>query len=1001
MGTAHNGAFKSTDGGATWRAIAGALNDVQGFFMPPDVPALVIDPSNPSTLYAGTGESFGVAGRGIFKSIDAGANWLQINNGLPSRTRVLSLLIDGSSPSTVYAGTSGQGVFKSTDGGTSWLAINTGLTNFTVQALVMDPSNPSTLYAATNGQGVFRSSDSGATWSALNNGLTNLTVLSLAIDPTSPSNLYAGGGGGVFKLVAGATDPPFTSDRDGDGLPLTAQVVEPPFSPEFRKYEGVAHKLTAFPAFTRSYRAIVRPLSQEKWLQLNDPSLGGLNMVTATTRMARYSSGQLIVFSGCKPHFCPNAEVAVAFNPVTGNTWALVRLEDNTSQWLGPENAEIRKILLSLLSEPPDTEPPTEVAQLKQDIERRKLLIPTPPDYLYSADTITGAISTVWIDVTGGVLGTRELRNKYDEFYFAALGYRSMAARAISRAGPALERGDAQGASHYIAEFDRYQKLFTLSNNGAIAAYEGNSTAASTFADGIYKGSKAAVKFGSKFVLGPTGSRLIDQGYEALDFLVDIPELGVKQAAKQAIINALIDEVFEKVPIEKLEGKTISQFLEKSTSKMIGSSGLYDLLDDVFQSPQFEKAFMKVLAEGGKMLANEQAKALVSEMLRDMTIGGKWAPGSAPMKPSVANHAKIPEGVWEGIVQQAGYGSYPVVMEVRAAQANTTAGNTNYPSLGCGGPITFAQIKDGTFVYRENIDRGRGKCIDGGFISLTPNSDGSMDWKYAAPNNPTHVLATAKLLSATRSGIATSAVRCVSLSDTLLHKRICELFNQLRSPTYFEVRTTDVSDELLFNYIAAHERTIEELLWYVNLGLKVQEHINGSATTVEEAKTFLDKVKKAGKTFKEVVEPFARLLVVSTTAAAQVLNMVAVSDILLTGLETYYALANAITKFASFEVLRQYLEVRCGGTANACAPEDSTRQLASDLLRIEAREYVDLIICAKAVLTCPNGTASDASVDALANLYEAYFFGYRLVHYPDSQGIRQEIGRVIAKTANP
>lgn len=392
VGTAHNGAFKSTDGGATWRAIAGALNDVQGFFMPPDVPALVIDPSNPSTLYAGTGESFGVGGRGIFKSIDAGANWLQINNGLPSRTRVLSLLIDGSSPSTLYAGTSGHGVFKSTDGGTSWRAINIGLTNFTVQALVMDPSNPSTLYAATNGQGVFRSSDSGANWSALNNGLTNLTALSLAIDPTSPSNLYAGGGGGVFKLVAGATDPPFTSDRDGDGLPLTAQVVEPPFSPEFRKYEGVAHKLTAFPAFTRSYRAIVRPLSQEKWLQLNDPSLGGLNMVTATTRMARYSSGQLIVFSGCKPHFCPNAEVAVAFNPVTGNTWALVRLEDNTSRWLGPENAEIRKILLSLLSEPPDTEPPSASPLLPLPVSARTQSDNRPPDWL--ADT--GCVPTTY-----------------------------------------------------------------------------------------------------------------------------------------------------------------------------------------------------------------------------------------------------------------------------------------------------------------------------------------------------------------------------------------------------------------------------------------------------------------------------------------------------------------------------------------------------------------------------------------------------------------------------
>ena len=216
VGTDNDGAFKSTDGGDTWRAIRGALNDVQGFYMPPDVPALVIDPSNPSTLYAGIGESFAADGRGIFKSIDAGGNWLQINNGLPSRTRVLSLLIDGSSPSILYAGTSGQGVFKSTDGGTSWQAINAGLTNFTVQALVMDPSRPSTLYAATFGQGVFRSSDSGANWSALNNGLINLNVLSLAIDPTSPSNLYAVTlGGGVFKITV----------SDVVGVPVPARLT--------------------------------------------------------------------------------------------------------------------------------------------------------------------------------------------------------------------------------------------------------------------------------------------------------------------------------------------------------------------------------------------------------------------------------------------------------------------------------------------------------------------------------------------------------------------------------------------------------------------------------------------------------------------------------------------------------------------------------------------------------------------------------------------------------
>lgn len=148
---------------------------------------------------------------------------------------------------------------------------------------------------------------------------------------------------------------------------------------------------------------------------------------------------------------------------------------------------------------------------LDQSIKRRTAAIPPPPEYLYSADTITGAISTVWMDATGGILGTKELRDKYDEFYFAALGYRSMASRAIVRANRALIQGNTQMASELVALFDRHIRLFKLSADGATAAYEGNSSAASTLAKGIYDGCKASVKFGSKFVLGPAASQLVDQ----------------------------------------------------------------------------------------------------------------------------------------------------------------------------------------------------------------------------------------------------------------------------------------------------------------------------------------------------------------------------------------------------------------------------------------------------------------------------------------------------------
>ena len=81
------------------------------------------------------------------------------------------LAVDPTNPSTLYAGTLGGRVFKSTDMGAHWAAINNGLTTI-VLALAVDPTNSSTLYAGGRG-GVFKSTDMGAHWAVINNGLTN------------------------------------------------------------------------------------------------------------------------------------------------------------------------------------------------------------------------------------------------------------------------------------------------------------------------------------------------------------------------------------------------------------------------------------------------------------------------------------------------------------------------------------------------------------------------------------------------------------------------------------------------------------------------------------------------------------------------------------------------------------------------------------------------------------------------------------------------------------
>jgi photosystem II stability/assembly factor-like uncharacterized protein len=200
--------LKSHDGGAHWSSVWGRTNGG----LESSVFALVIDPTKPTTLYAGTGDPnlFPLPrSGGVFKSTDGGASW---NSAGLRDAAVTVLAIDSANSSTLYAGTEStytpqgfRGMFKSTDSGASWVPINNGLaglfdTRSSITALVIDPHN-SILYAGTSGGGVFRSIDSGANWSPFNDGLTNLDVRVLAVAPDNPNTYYAGTAGGVFAIV--------------------------------------------------------------------------------------------------------------------------------------------------------------------------------------------------------------------------------------------------------------------------------------------------------------------------------------------------------------------------------------------------------------------------------------------------------------------------------------------------------------------------------------------------------------------------------------------------------------------------------------------------------------------------------------------------------------------------------------------------------------------------------------------------------------------------------
>lgn len=198
--------FKSSNGGASWYPSNTGL--------PGGAYGLVIDPTNPATVYAAAG--------GVFKSSNSGASWTAMNSGITS-SGVFTVAIDPANSSNLYAGTPG-GVFKSINGGASWSASNTGLPTSTGEAeifsLAIDPAHPTTIYAVARPGGFFRSSNAGASWSKSDTGLPARNLWSVAIDPATPNTLYVATQGGVFKSYNGGTSwirtgdigPAFTPD---------------------------------------------------------------------------------------------------------------------------------------------------------------------------------------------------------------------------------------------------------------------------------------------------------------------------------------------------------------------------------------------------------------------------------------------------------------------------------------------------------------------------------------------------------------------------------------------------------------------------------------------------------------------------------------------------------------------------------------------------------------------------------------------------------------------
>jgi photosystem II stability/assembly factor-like uncharacterized protein len=226
FGGVQGGIWKSVNYGLSWTNISDGK--IPGIADP--IGALAVAPSNPSVIYAGTGEAdirgdFDT-GDGIYKTTDGGKTWSYA--GLRDTHMTTKIIVDPRNANVAYASSMGhvfkpnpeRGIFKTTDGGRSWRKVlfvddRTGGVD-----LSMDPRNPGTLYAAMwqaqrmpwklisggPGSALYKTTDGGAHWKKISNNpgfatgvLGKIGVSVAASDPKIVYAIVQAHEGGVFR----------------------------------------------------------------------------------------------------------------------------------------------------------------------------------------------------------------------------------------------------------------------------------------------------------------------------------------------------------------------------------------------------------------------------------------------------------------------------------------------------------------------------------------------------------------------------------------------------------------------------------------------------------------------------------------------------------------------------------------------------------------------------------------------------------------------------------
>src|SRR2546429_3928814 len=206
------GVYSSHDGGITWQKVLFKNDDVGAI-------DLNFDPANSQIVYAALWNvrrppwfiyaPANGPGGGIFKSMDGGTTWKEIDEGIPLEGRGrIGVSVSPANHNRIYAAVDAKdgGIFRSDDAGVTWTRLSSDKRlwdrGWYFEKVTADPKSADTVYVMNTS--VYRSTDAGKTWTAIKGDPTGDDFHQLWIYPDDPRRMVLGSDQGTIVSVDGA-----------------------------------------------------------------------------------------------------------------------------------------------------------------------------------------------------------------------------------------------------------------------------------------------------------------------------------------------------------------------------------------------------------------------------------------------------------------------------------------------------------------------------------------------------------------------------------------------------------------------------------------------------------------------------------------------------------------------------------------------------------------------------------------------------------------------------